>query len=92
MGLSAGYKIINCLGANLILRNSNVENGVFLEKDKIQRSVKVVTYLKFAEAILPLKKLLKVDKVLFKELYYLTHPISACRKLLIRSRDRIEQL
>jgi hypothetical protein len=92
VGLTAGYKIINCLGANLILKNSNVENGVFLEKDKIQRGVKVVRYLKFTEAILPLRKFLKTDKILSKELYYLTHPIQAYRKLLIRSRGTSEQL
>lgn len=92
VSLSAGYKIINCLGANLILRNSSAKNGVFFGGNKIQRGHKVVKHLNLAEVTLPFKKFLKVDKKLFKKLYYLTHPIQAYRKLLIRSRDKIEQL
>jgi len=92
VALRAGYKIIRCLGANLILKNSNFKSEVFLGRDEIQRGQKVVKYLKFAETVLPLKKFLKIDKILFKKIYYLTHPISAYRKLLIIYRDRSGQL
>lgn len=92
VALSAGYKIMSCLGANLILKNSNARNEVFFGGNKIQRGHKVIKYLKFAEATLPPKKFLKIDKILFKKLYYSTHPVSAYRKLLIRSRGTSEQL
>lgn len=82
IGLKAGYKIVNSLGANTIIKNSDL--AILDFEQNVSKGEKIAKSLKFNERFLTVKKLLKLDKIFFKYLYYLYHPFKSFKKFQLK--------
>lgn len=82
IGIIAGFKIINCLAANLVLKNSHNIVNSFPEMLGLNRGEKIIKYLKFVEKILSFRKQIGAEKVYFKKFYYLVRPIRFYKRFL----------
>ncbi len=83
----AGFKIINCLATNLVLRNSQNTANLVPDPAKLNRGKRIVKYLKFVEKTLSLRKKIGAEKILFKNLYCILNPIG-CYKRFFMERSR----
>jgi len=82
VGIIAGFKIINCIATNLVLKNSQNITNSFLDYSKLNRGKKIVEYLKFVERTLSFRKKIGAEKILFKKFYCLVKPMGCYKRLL----------
>ena len=80
IGTRAGFKMINCLATNLVLRNSQNTANLIPDLAKLNRGKRIVKYLKFAEKTLSFRKKIGAEKILFKKLYCILRPIECYKR------------
>jgi len=79
ISIIAGFKIINCVATNLVLRNSQNSPKLIPDITKLNRGKKVVEYLKFVERSSLFRKKIGRGNAVFKKFYCLARP-SGCYK------------
>lgn len=83
IGICSGYRIVNFLGANLIMQKCDSIAQAALPRN-LHRGSKVLRYLAFIEVSLYVKKFLRIDGLFLKNIYYLLHPFKTLKKFLLK--------